>query len=121
MYTRELTCINCPMGCRITVVMEGTEILSITGNTCKRGEIYAKSEVTAPVRTVTTTIKVTGGTNDRVSCKTQEPIPKDKIFEVMDEINRSSCEAPVRTGNILISDCAGTGVPVVATKGVDKV
>ena len=120
MDTRELTCINCPMGCRITVKIDGDDIISIEGNTCKRGETYAMTEVTAPVRTVTTTIKVTGGTSDRVSCKTKEPVPKEKVFEVMADIAKSSCEAPVKTGDILISDCAGTGIPVVATKQVDK-
>jgi CxxC motif-containing protein len=120
MDTRELTCINCPMGCRITVEMEGEEIISITGNTCKRGETYARTEVTEPVRTVTTTIKVRGGIQDRVSCKTKEPVPKGKIFEVMDVINKASCSAPIKTGDILIEDCAGTGVAIVATKAVSK-
>lgn len=121
METRELTCINCPMGCRITVTMNGDEIISVTGNTCKRGELYSRSEIKDPVRTVTTTIKISGGIYDRVSCKTKEPVPKTKIFEVMDEINKAECSAPVKTGDILISDCAGTGIPVVATKSVDKI
>ena len=118
MDTKELTCINCPMGCRITVTMEGDSIISVTGNTCKRGENYARSEVTAPVRTVTTTIKVNGGSVDRVSCKTKEPVPKDKVFAVMEEINKASCKAPVNIGDVLIEDCAGTGNPIVATKAV---
>ena len=118
METRELTCINCPMGCHIIVEMDGNEIIGVTGNTCKRGEIYARTEVIAPVRTVTTTIKVIGGTVDRVSCKTKEPVPKGKIFEVMNAINKTSCSAPVRTGDVLIEDCAGTGVTIVATKAV---
>ena len=119
METRELTCINCPMGCRITVTMEGTEVLSVTGNTCKRGEVYARTEVIAPVRTVTTTMMVTGGIVDRVSCKTKSPVPKDKIFDVMNEINAASCKAPIKIGDVLIPDCAGTGVSVVATKSVN--
>jgi CxxC motif-containing protein len=98
--------------------MEGTEVLSVTGNTCKRGEVYARSEVVAPVRTVTTTIKVSGGAVDRVSCKTKSPVPKDKIFDVMEEIASASCKAPVKIGDVLIADCAGTGVPVIATKAV---
>ncbi len=118
METRELTCINCPMGCRITVTMEGTDVISVTGNTCKRGEVYARTEVVAPVRTVTTTIRVTGGNVDRVSCKTQSPVPKDKIYDVMKEISTASCQAPVKIGDVLIPDCAGTGVPIVATKSV---
>ena len=118
MDIRELTCINCPMGCRITVTMDGDSIVSVTGNTCKRGEVYARAEVTFPVRTVTTTIKVTGASVDRVSCKTKEPVPKDKIFDVMSQINKSSCKAPVNIGDVLIEDAAGTGIPVVATKSV---
>ena len=118
MEIRELTCINCPMGCRITVTMDGDSIVSVSGNTCKRGDTYARNEVTSPVRTVTTTISVNGGSVDRVSCKTKEPVPKDKIFEVMGEINKSSCTAPVNIGDVLIEDCAGTGIPVVATKSV---
>ena len=116
---KEIICINCPMGCRITVTMDGSEVISVTGNTCKRGEVYARTEVIAPVRTVTTTIKVTGGSVDRVSCKTQSPIPKDKIFDVMAEIGAASCNAPIKIGDVLISDCAGTGIPIVATKAVE--
>ena len=118
METKELTCINCPMGCRITVTMSGSEVISVEGNTCKRGDVYARTEVVSPVRTVTTTIKVTGGSVDRVSCKTKIPVPKDKIFDVMAEIGTASCTAPVKIGDVLIKDCAGTGVPVVATKAV---
>ena len=119
METRELTCINCPMGCRVTVTMDGDTVISVTGNTCKRGDTYARAEVTAPVRTVTTTIRVIGGSTDRVSCKTQSPVPKDKIFDVMVEINKASCSAPIAIGDVLIDDCAGTGIPVVATKAVE--
>ena len=119
METRELTCINCPMGCRVTVTMDGDTVISVTGNTCKRGDTYARAEVTAPVRTVTTTIRVNGGSADRVSCKTQSPVPKNKIFDVMEEINKASCSAPIAIGDVLIDDCAGTGIPVVATKAVE--
>ena len=120
METKELTCINCPMGCRITVKMSGGEVINVEGNTCKRGEVYARTEVVSPVRTVTTTLKVTGGPVDRVSCKTKTPVPKGKIFDVMDEISSASCTAPVKIGDVLIEDCAGTGVPVVATKDVSE-
>ena len=118
MEIRELTCINCPMGCRITVTMNGNEVVSVSGNTCKRGEIYARNEVVSPVRTVTTTIRVEGGSVDRVSCKTKEPVPKAKIFDVMSEINMACCKAPVNIGDVLIEDVAGTGIAVVATKAV---
>ena len=121
METKELTCINCPMGCRITVSMDGGSVVSVSGNTCKRGDTYARTEVVAPVRTVTTTIKVSGGAVDRVSCKTKSPVPKEKIFDVMAEINSVCCSAPVKIGDVLIKDCAGTGISVVATKNVIQV
>ena len=57
---------------------------------------------------------------DRISCKTNSPVPKDKIFEVMEAINKAACEAPVKIGDILIENAANTGVPVVATKDVEK-
>ena len=120
METRELTCINCPMGCRITVKLDGDSILSVEGNTCIRGDIYARAEVTAPVRTVTTTIKVVNGVQDRISCKTKAPVPKEKIFEVMEAINKAVCKAPIKIGDVLIENVADTGIPVVATKYVDN-
>lgn len=120
MQKREMTCIGCPMGCLVTVALDGGEILSVTGHTCKRGEIYARKEVTDPTRIVTSTVRVTGGDKERVSCKTREDIPKDKIFSVMEDINRAAVEAPVRIGDILIENAAGTGVPVVATSNAKK-
>ena len=98
--------------------MQGDDIISVEGNTCKRGYLYACNEVRTPVRTVTTTIRVEGGEVDRISCKTKEPVPKEKIFEVMKAVNKASCKAPVAIGDVLIPDCAGTGIPVVATKTV---
>lgn len=121
MEKRELTCIGCPMGCMITVEMDGDHILSVTGQTCKRGEIYAKKEVTDPTRVVTSTVKVKGGVKERVSCKTREDIPKEKIGDVMKDINRAVAEAPVKIGDILVENVASTGVPVVATANVEAI
>lgn len=80
MEIRNLTCIGCPMGCPLTVKLEDTEVISIEGNSCKRGAVYGKKEVTNPTRIVTTTVRVSGGTEPVVSVKTKEDIPKDKIF-----------------------------------------
>lgn len=79
MEERKLTCIGCPMGCPLTVVMNGEEVVSVTGNTCKRGDVYARKEVTNPTRIVTSTVRVSGGSIDMVSVKTKEDIPKGKI------------------------------------------
>ena len=115
METKEMTCINCPMGCALTVTIDGDNV-SVSGNTCPRGAAYGKTEVTNPTRTVTSSVKVVNG--NRVSCKTQEPIPKGKIFDVMKEIKSARAKAPVKIGDVLISDVAGTGVNVVATKNI---
>lgn len=119
MEKRELTCINCPMGCLLTVMMDGDEIKGISGYTCPRGKTYAEKEVTDPTRIVTSTVRVKGGVRERVACKTKEDIPKDKIFAVMEDINRATVIAPVRIGDILIENAASTGVPIVATANVD--
>ncbi len=120
METRELTCINCPMGCLLTVTMDGDEIKEISGYTCPRGKTYAEKEVTNPTRIVTSTVKVKNGARERVACKTASDIPKEKIFAVMDAINAAEVEAPVVIGETLIADAADTGVAVIATANVGK-
>ena len=77
MEKRNLTCIGCPMGCALLVEMDGKEIISVTGNTCKKGAEYAVKEVTNPTRIVTTTVRVKNGSMPVVSVKTAQDIPKD--------------------------------------------
>ena len=117
----ELTCIGCPMGCPLIVTMEDGAVASVTGNTCPRGDAYARKEVTAPTRIVTTTVRVTGGTLPAVSCKTRSDIPKEKIFDVVRALKSVVVPAPVRIGQVLLPGAAGTGVDVVATKDVAEV
>ena len=116
---KELTCIRCPIGCQLLVKVEGDDV-KVSGNTCPRGKEYGIKEVTDPTRTVTSSVRVEGGILPLVSVKTKTDIPKDKIFSVMEEIHQMKVDAPVYTGNVLISDVAGTGVDVVATKSVEK-
>ncbi len=121
MEQREITCINCPLGCKMTVSLVNGEILSIKGNACKSGELYARKELMNPKRIVTSTILVRGGKGPLVSCKTITDIPKHMIYACMEEINRTIIDAPVHIGDVLIFDVAGTGVDVVATKSQDKI
>ena len=118
MEKRELICIGCPMGCPITVMMEDGKVVSVTGNTCPRGKIYAEKEVTNPTRIVTSTVRALDGDKPFISVKTKEDIPKEKIFDCMKEINRVTVKAPVAIGDVVLENVAGTGVPVVATKAV---
>lgn len=115
--TRELTCINCPLGCLLTVTIEDGEVTSVTGNTCKRGEVYGKKEVTNPTRIVTTTVPVVGSATERmVSVKTATDVPKGKMFDVVQALADVTATAPVRIGDVILADVAGTGVDVIATK-----
>ena len=116
---KELTCIQCPMGCALTVTVDGDKV-SVTGNTCPRGAVYGEKEVTHPTRTVTSTVPVKDGEIARVSVKTKSDIPKEKIVEVMEEIRKTTLSAPVGIGQVVIPDVASTGVDVIATKTVIK-
>ena len=118
---QELICIGCPMGCHLTAEVENGAVTSVTGNTCPRGDAYARREVTAPTRIVTTTVRVSGGILPAVSCKTRSDIPKEKIFDVVRALKSVVVPAPVHIGQILLPDAAGTGVDVVATKDVAEV
>ncbi|MCI9228760.1 MAG: DUF1667 domain-containing protein [Dorea sp.] len=119
MEEKNLICINCPMGCMLTVAMEGSEIISVAGNTCRRGDSYARKELTNPTRIVTTTVKVSGGRESMVSVKTKEDIPKGKVLECVRELKDVVAAAPVRIGDVILEDAAKTGVNIVATKNVE--
>lgn len=116
--TRELICIGCPLGCPLTVEMKGAEVVSVTGNTCPNGDRYARKEVTDPRRTVTSTVRVLGGSLPVVSVKTAQDIPKNKIFDCMQELATIRVKAPVQEGDVIVSNIADTGVPVIATKEI---
>lgn len=118
MKTVNLICIGCPMGCELQAEAEGGEVLSVKGNLCPNGERYAGKEVTAPARTVTSTVTVLGGTAARVPCKTTGEIPKEKIFDCVEELAGLTVAAPVKIGDVIKENAAGTGVNIIATKNV---
>ncbi|WP_300921087.1 DUF1667 domain-containing protein [uncultured Dubosiella sp.] len=118
---RHLTCINCPLGCALRVTVdEDTKNIRVTGNTCPRGKTYGISEVTDPKRMVTSTVFVKKGVQNVVSCKTERPVSKEKIFHVMNALKNTVVEAPVQLGDVLIEDVADTGIRIVATRNVEK-
>lgn len=119
MEVRELTCIGCPMGCALKVEMENGEVISVTGNTCKRGDDYARKEVTHPTRIVTSSVYVDGGEIAMVSVKTKSDIPKEKMFEIMEALENVTVKAPVKIGDVVVSNVANTGVDVIVTKDVE--
>jgi len=119
MEKRKLTCIGCPLGCSLIAGKNAEGEYEISGYTCKRGLEYAKKELTCPERTVTSTVRVCGGIANVVSVRTAGDVPKDAIFRVMEAINTLEVHAPVKIGDILCEDIAGTGVALTATRTVD--
>ena len=116
MKTMELTCICCPVGCVLRAEIEGNEVRSVSGNGCKRGVEYAQQECIAPVRVITGSVAVQGGEFARVSVKTEAPVAKDSIFAVMEAVRALVLEAPVKIGDVICENIAGTGASLVATR-----
>ena len=112
---KEFTCIICPRGCHLTI----DDNNNVTGNFCIRGKQYAISEITNPVRTITSSVRVINRDEQLVSVKTSGPIPKGKIFEVMDEINKLSVEAPTQIGDVVKENILGLGVDIIVTKIIE--
>ena len=116
MTKREIVCVSCPMGCAITVELDdNNEVISVTGNTCPRGDKYARQECTHPERMLTSTVKVEGGRLPVVPVKSASPIPKEMLFDAMKEVNKVTLKAPVTFGDVAVKDILGTGIDIVVT------
>ncbi len=116
---QELTCIKCPMGCRL-VVTEKQGKLAVCGNTCPRGEEYGISEVTNPTRTVTGTVKILNGEIRRLPIKTLKEVPKNAVLPIASELKKICVTAPVCVGDTVADNIANTGVSIVATRTVER-
>lgn len=120
MDEKTITCIVCPIGCKILVKSDGNSFEVVDGNKCKRGIEYARSEVLDPRRVLTSSILVMSGEWPLVSVKTTKPVPKDNIVLVLKEIQNASVDAPVGIGDVLIKNVCKLDLDVVATKIVNK-
>jgi len=114
METKEMTCIRCPLGCRITVTQNGDQY-AVTGNTCRRGEEYGIQEMSCPMRVVTTSVRVENGVRKVCSVKTADAVPRAEIPDVLAAAARMKVQAPIVIGQVLCENIAGTGVCLVAT------
>jgi len=124
---RNLTCIVCPIGCLLEAEEDASspdetfDNLSVTGNRCPRGVVYAREEIRAPKRVVTATCKIEGETEHsvrRVPVKTVSPCPREKIPALLDDIYRLKITLPVKTGDIFIANWKGEGIDVAATRTI---
>ena len=114
---KQLVCIVCPRGCTMTLEGEGKDV-KVSGNSCKRGAEFAVSEMTEPKRTICTTVKTAFPDIPVLPVRVSKEIPKDRIFDVMAEINKVTVKEKVKRGEVIIKDVSGLGVDIIATSGV---
>lgn len=117
---RTFTCIVCPNGCEMEAEYEGTNVISVTGNLCPKGRDYVTQELVDPRRTIASSVIVKDGILPLTSVRTNRAIPKDRIFDVMAEINKVTLTAPVHIGDVVIKNVLGLGSDVIVTKHIDK-
>ena len=113
---RNMTCIICPRGCLLNVVINGEDII-VEGNGCPKGKEYAENELTNPLRTVTSSVFVSNRSGKSISVKTARPVPKKNVFDVMKIIRSSVAIAPVKIGDIIAADVYGCNI--VATSAIE--
>ncbi len=117
---KNITCIVCPMGCRMTVTKLEDGNYKVEGNTCKRGEKYGVEEMTCPKRVVTSTVKIKEGALNLLPVKTNDAIPKELIFDLMALLDEVEITAPVKVGDIIVENVLNTGINIVASRNMEK-
>ena len=118
---KEMVCIVCPMSCKLNVEMENNKVKNVSGNTCARGVKYATEELTNPTRMVTSTVFIKNAALTRLPVATSAPIPKNKINDVMKQINKVKVKAPIKREDIIIKNVCRTGVDIIASRSMDAV
>lgn len=114
--TKKITCIECPIGCSLSVDVENCKVVSVSGNKCPKGEKYAISEIENPLRILTSVVLSEGLPLKVVPVRTDNPIPKARILEAMNEIKKIRITKPVTVGEILVPNFLGLNVNIVATR-----
>lgn len=117
--TKQLNCIMCPMGCLLTVTLTDGAVTSVTGNTCPRGEVYARQELTNPQRMLTSTVRITGGELPLLPVVSKTTLPKGRIMDCAEALRHISVEAPVKAGDVIAANILGLGVDIVASRDMD--
>ena len=115
---KELTCIGCPMGCRITADLTDGVVSNVEGYTCNIGKNYAHEELTCPKRIVTALVRAQG-TDEPLSVKTDRAIEKSLIFDCLAALREIIATRPAHIGDVIAAHVCGTDVNIVATKNLD--
>lgn len=118
---RQIPCTTCPSECLLTVEVEldsqGVEVSvrEVHGNSCPRGAAFARQDMTCPMRILTTTVAVLGGTEALLPVRTAEAIPLEAHARAMDALRGVTVSVPVSMGDVVVHNIVGTGVDVVAS------
>ncbi len=120
MEEKHFTCIVCPIGCEIDVKLNNGKVISVSGNKCPRGKEFVLQEVKNPLRVLTTTVRIENGEYAMLPVRTDRPVPKSKIFDIMREISLIRAKAPVKMYDVIARDICGTGANVIATRSMRR-
>jgi CxxC motif-containing protein len=113
--TKQIICVACPKGCRLSIQQDGERVL-VTNEGCKRGVEYAIGEMKDPRRMVATTVRIQGGRHPLLPVYTASPFPKAHIMELLALLRQTEIKAPVKEGQIILDDALGTGIPILASR-----
>lgn len=120
MEQRDFICVTCPVGCTISATVEGGELVEVQGQACRRGIAFVREELTAPRRTLTTTVRVGGGALPLVPVRSTEPLPKGIVLDVAARLREVQVPAPVAVHQVVMSDALGSGIDIVTTRAVPR-
>lgn len=121
MIEKELVCVNCPMGCRVTVQLEGDQVISVRGHSCPRGKAYAEKECVRPERILTSTVRITGAAHPVLPVITNAEIPLDRMFDAMEIVRTLHVTAPVHEGDVILKNLLDTGADLVASRSMEAI
>ena len=119
MTKRELTCIVCPRGCQLVVELDGKNVLSVSGNICKRGKVYAENEFIRPLRILTSSVKTESAATPLVAVRTSAPIPKEMQMAAMEEVKKITVSGKLVPGDVIVENFMGLGVNLVASGSIE--
>lgn len=119
--TKSMHCIVCPLGCNLTITLKEGNITSVSGNSCPRGEKYAKEELTAPTRMLTYTVKITDALLPLLPVVSAKPLPKNKILDCAKKLRSITVKAPIKQNDIIIPNILDLGIDIIASRSMDKI
>lgn len=115
---KDMICISCPMGCRISAEWEIDSDITVSGNKCQRGVIYGQEEILSPRRVVTATIDINSTWLNRLPVMTTGTVPKGIIDSLLNKIYKMHLETPIARDDIIIQNIDDTGIDLIATRTV---